>query len=128
MARRPATRRGYVRAESEAAFQTAVLNLAAFCGWRTYHPPDNRPSGNTGRVQATRAGWPDVAFWRTDDAGRLVVADVSPPAFFLAELKAEKGRMRPEQIETIAELRACGVEVHVWRPSDWAAIEERLRR
>jgi hypothetical protein len=112
---RPRVRRGYVRAESEEAFQTAVLNLAAFTGWETYHPPDNRPSANTGRVQRTRAGWPDVAFWRPGD-------------FFLAELKAERGRVRPDQLSAIESLRAAGVEVHVWRPSDWAAIETRLSR
>ena len=35
-----------------------------------------------------------------------------------AELKAEKGRLRPDQEKWIAALGAC----YVWRPSDWPAI------
>lgn len=110
-------------AESEEAFQTALVNLATFCGWISYHPPDNRPSANTGRVQATRAGWPDVALWRPPERR----PEDDRPRFFLAELKAEKGRLSPAQTTTIAELRSCGIEVYVWRPSDWPAIEARLR-
>lgn len=122
---RPRVRRGYVRAESEAAFQTAVIQLAGFEGWRTYHPPDNRPSANTGRVQKVTAGWPDVTFWRPPDHDVDVVI---AGAFFLAELKAENGRVRPDQLVAHAELRACGIEVNVWRPSDWPEIRARLAR
>lgn len=111
--RRPRVQRGYVRAESEDAFQTAFVNLAVFTGWRCYHPPDNRPSRNTGRVQAVAPGFPD---WTLVRAPRLV----------FAELKAEKGRVRPEQIEWLDELRATGAEAYLWRPSDWKTIERLL--
>lgn len=109
----PRVRRGYVRAESEDAFQTAVVNLAVFCGWRVYHPPDNRPSANTGRVQFVVPGFPDLTLARR-------------PRLIFSELKAEKGRVRPEQIEWLDELRATGAEAYLWRPSDWKTIEALL--
>lgn len=115
MTRRPRVRRGYMPAESEEAFQTKVIQLAGYTGWRAYHPPDNRPSTNTGRVQRVTPGWPDVVLWR-------------PPEIIVVELKAQGGRVRPEQSVVLDELRACGLEVHVWRPSDWPAIEARLTR
>jgi hypothetical protein len=38
------------------------------------------------------------------------------------ELKSEKGKVRPEQSEWLAELGG-----EIWRPSDWPGIQERLR-
>lgn len=114
-ARRPRVRRGYLPTESEAAFQMKVIQLAGFCGWSAYHPPDNRPSGNTGRVQKVAPGWPDLVLWR-------------PPEIMVAELKTEKGKVRPDQRIVLDQLAACGIEVHVWRPSDWAEIEARISR
>jgi hypothetical protein len=131
--------RGVLPAESEAAFQQKVVNLARFCGWRVYHPPDNRPSGRTGRVQDVVAGFPDLTM-------------VRGPRLVFAELKAEKGRLALAQAEWLDALldvtraveivvqesegaRAAGydvprprVDVFVWRPSDWPVIEEALKR
>lgn len=87
----------------EKAFDAALVKLAKRNGWETYHTHDSRRS---------RAGWPDRAFWRE--------------RFLLAELKAEDGRLTQEQTETITTLRNAGVEVYVWRPSQWQEIEKVL--
>lgn len=121
---------------SEPAFQSQVLGLAAFYGWRTYHPPDNAPrTTRGGRVvrQRVTPGYPDLTLVRGAE-------------LLFVELKAEKGRLDPAQREWLDALRTVGdavddvplvreggrphpsVEVHVWRPSDWPAIEKRLAR
>jgi hypothetical protein len=123
-------------AESEAAFQQKVINLAIYNGWRCYHPPDNRPlQARSGRryVQSVAPGYPDLTLARARD-GRLI----------FAELKAEKGRTSTAQEEWLAILRSVaekingpsgvvaefggGIEVYVWRPSDFETIEAVLRR
>jgi len=38
-------------------------------------------------------------------------------------LKADKGRLSPEQKEWIEDLREVGQEVYLWRPSDWDDIQ-----
>jgi hypothetical protein len=70
-------------------------------GWRT---PVSGPSG---------AGFPDLVLARGD---RLI----------LAELKAEGGRLTPEQRDVLDVLRQA-VECHVWRPTDLPAVLEVLR-
>jgi hypothetical protein len=106
-----------MKAESEAAFQRAVMNLATLYGWACYHAPDNRPIKTTsGRVrkQAVVAGYPDLTLVRD---GELI----------FAELKAEKGRVRPEQTRWLEKLdQVPGVETYVWRPSDFDALHARL--
>lgn len=90
-----------------------VIALAGYRGWRFYHAPDNRP-GRNGGVQRVVRGWPDLVLVRDD---RMIVA----------ELKAEKGRLRPGQQEWLDALaQVPGVEAHVWRPSDWPAVEAAL--
>ncbi len=95
------------------------MRLARTYGWRVYHPPANIPfedkRGRRVAKQVSEPGWPDLSLART-------------PEFFLAELKSETGRLSPAQHEWIELLRSCGLEVHVWRPSDFDVIHERLRR
>ena len=86
--------------ESEKGFQRAVVELAALCGWRAFHDYDSRR--NT-------AGFPDLVL-------------VRPPRLIFAELKSERGRVRREQRDWLEELAQCGVEVALWRPSDWDCI------
>lgn len=100
-----AARQALDTASSEREFQATVMELATLLGWRCYHVPDSR---------RCEAGWPDLALWR-------------PPRFLLAELKTNKGRVRLIQQQTIDELRECGLEVHLWRPSQWDTIVETLR-
>lgn len=93
------------REETEAAFQAAVLELARLCGWLAFHPYDSRRNV---------AGWPDLAL-------------VKPPRLLIVELKTTRGRIRPEQRIWLTALAQCpGVEVAVWRPRDWPAIERAL--
>lgn len=125
---RPRVRRGYVRTESEAAFQQALINFLVALGWRYYH---------THRSDRSVPGFPDLVLVRRE---RLI----------FAELKAEKGVVSGPQQEwldalevvagAVAEAAAIAeaedwpgtdvrpsVEVYVWRPSDWPEIEVVLR-
>jgi hypothetical protein len=110
-----------VRRESERAFQTRVIQYATYHGWRHFHAPDNRPVPRTvkGRTVYSRQkitrGWPDLTLWHVR-TGQLLVA----------ELKTEAGRVDPEQTRVLHELEACGMEVHIWRPSDWDTLTARL--
>ena len=116
--RRPSAAR-----QTEKQFQAAVRKLAALqgwdvkCTWNSLHSP---------------AGEPDLRMVR----GQRII---------YAELKTETGRLSPAQAETLAGLRRCaagintaihgsvephpvvGFGVYVWRPGDWAEIEDVLK-
>jgi hypothetical protein len=90
----------------EKEFQDSVVELALTRRWRVWHDNDSRRNA---------AGLPDLLL-------------VRPPRVVFAELKAERGRLSAEQERWQEELGRCpGVEVHVWRPSDWDEIERTLR-
>ena len=81
-------------------------------GWETYHVSDSRKVAN-GRLvgDPMAAGLPD-----------LILVHGSR-GFIFAELKREKGKLRPKQRETLDVMAAAsagtrGVFVHLWRPSD----------
>lgn len=82
---------------TEKTLQECVRRLAKLRSWLYYH---------THRSQFSPAGFPDVIAIKGD---RLVVA----------ELKSDKGKVSPEQQEWLEAFARCGVEVHIWRPSDW---------
>ena len=88
----------------EAEFQAEVVRRAKQLGWDAYHPYYS---------QKSRAGYPDLTLWRE----RVV----------WMELKAETGRLRPDQMVVIDALRKAGAEVYVFRPRDWPQIESVLR-
>lgn len=92
---------------TEAEFQRMVVDLARLNGWFVW---------STRRSDLGRSdpGWPDLAMARDGE-------------FLLAELKTEAGRESKVQRASLG-LLGLAVEVHVWRPSDWADIERRLRR
>lgn len=90
----------------EASFMATVVELAQWRGWRSYHTFDSRRSA---------PGWPDVVLVRGD---RMIAA----------ELKTNRGRVSTAQAEWLAALsRIAGVECHIWRPDDWAAVQAALR-
>jgi len=92
---------------TEKDFQQTVLDLAKLTGWKSYHTHDSRRS---------EAGFPDLVLARD---GRLVAA----------ELKTASGLVTESQRGWLEALALCpGVEVFVWRPSDWSTIEQALRR
>jgi hypothetical protein len=91
----------------ETDFQEQVSHLARLEGWSVYSVPDSR--------RVSLAGYPDMTMWR---GSRLI----------FAELKTEKGRLSPAQIDVLAELRQIPcAEVYVWRPSMFDGIVEILR-
>lgn len=82
----------------------AVIALARLHGYRCFHTHDSRRSA---------AGFPDLVLV---GRGRII----------FAELKAEKGKLSPDQREWLGALRAAGGTTHVWLPSDWPEIVEML--
>ena len=96
-----------LRAILEKDFQAQIVELAALAGWRLiYHTHDSRRSN---------PGFPDLVMMR-------------PPEIIVLEVKREKGRLTAEQGEWIDGFRACGIEAHVVRPSEWERLVARLRR
>lgn len=90
----------------EKAFEEQIRELCKLLGWRRYH---------THRAQFSPAGFPDDVLVRRE---RLI----------FAELKAENGKVSREQQAWLDDLaHVPGVEVYVWRPSDWDQIVEVLR-
>jgi hypothetical protein len=91
---------------SEKQFMASVVELARWCGWLIFHPFDSRRS---------TAGFPDLTLVRD---GRLL----------FCELKSERGRVSADQQQWLDALQLAGCDVVVWRPDDWPAIVEALRR
>ncbi len=93
-------------AMSEAAWQTMITDYATLTGWRWHHQRLSKQS---------RPGWPDLTLCRSS---RLI----------FAELKTERGTVRPEQtawLHALREVPSC--EVFVWRPRHWALVQQVLR-
>lgn len=101
---------------SEAVWQTRILEVARLYGWRAHHArPALRQSGRWSTPITGNPGFPDLVLC---GHGRLIVA----------ELKTDTGRIRPEQQQWLNALRQVpGVEVAVWRPADWDAVQDQLR-
>lgn len=91
--------------QSERSFQEQVLKLAKVLHWRTYH---------TWSSLHSPAGFPDAVIVRR-------------PRVAFIEFKAEGRHPTPDQQAWLEDLRACGQEAYLWRPSDWDEIERTLR-
>lgn len=108
-----------MRQGTEAPFQQQVTQLARFYGWDLiFHAPDNIPrQTRSGRVvkQHVAPGFPDLVM-------------VRQPELLVVELKAEDGRVSKDQVIWLNALAACGVETHIWKPSDFDELHERLAR
>jgi VRR-NUC domain len=94
---------------SEAQFQAQVVKLAELYSWRWYH---------TLRSKGSAAGFPDLV---------LVRARHPKPRVIFAEIKADRTPVTDDQRAWIDELRACDVEVYIWRPKHFERIEKLLR-
>jgi hypothetical protein len=113
-------------AVSEASFQKAVIEYAQRCGWEVRHVHDSRrqvvrKDGTKFYVgDALAAGLPDLFMWR---GVKLT----------MAELKTDRGTLRPAQVavldalQKVADASGGALMVAVWRPRDWPTIEEALR-
>lgn len=101
---------------TEAQFGAAVVEMARLLGWRVAHfRPARTLAGWRTPVAADGTGFPDLVLVRGD---RLV----------FAELKAARGRPTDEQSAWLAALAGVErVDVALWRPADWDAIERALR-
>lgn len=96
--------------QSEASFQRQVIQLATAYGYRCYHTHDSRRS---------QPGFPDLVLVRRKARGR------SGRVIF-AELKTDKGRMRPAQQEWLYELLEADAEAYIWRPGEMERIQRIL--
>ena len=96
---------------TETQLQNTVTDMARSFGWMLYHP---------WRSVKSETGFPDLVL-------------VRPPRVIIAELKTQKGKLRPGrwtksktnprwlpgQDEWLAAFGGCpGVETHLWRPQD----------
>ena len=90
---------------SEKAFAQQVVDAARLTGWMVYRTFDSRRSPS---------GYPDLCMVRGS-------------RFIIAELKTERGALRPDQREWLRALDEAVPEVHLWQPRDWDRILEVLR-
>jgi hypothetical protein len=91
---------------SEADLQRAVIDAAHTFGWMAHH---TRPA----QYQSGRWATPIQG-----DPGFVDLVLVRDGVVLFVELKAEKGRIRPEQMRWIVELGGI-----VWRPEHWTSGE-----
>ena len=89
---------------TEAQWQKRVTDYAALRHLRVWHDNDSRRND---------AGLPDLLI-------------VGPGGVAWLELKSAKGRVRREQAEWLADLRAAGQHAHVYRPEDWSDVKALL--
>ena len=83
---------------TEADLREQVRDLCKLYGWEMYFSWTS--------IHSPR-GFPD-----------LVLANPEQRRVIFAELKNEKGNLTPAQEEWFDTLKACGQEVHLWRPAD----------
>jgi hypothetical protein len=101
----------------EKEWQAQVIDAAHLFGWKIAHfRPAKTERGWRTPVQADGKGFPD-----------LVLLHPAKGKMLVRELKAEKGRMRPEQTAWLEWFAACGVDSDIWRPSDFDRMMVELR-
>lgn len=108
-------RRNTAEALTEEQWQQQVVQLAGFYRWRHLHVRRTIGRGKRWTTSTNVVGWPDLLLWHEQQ--QRVVA---------AELKSERGPVRPEQLEVLASLEAAGIETYVWRPSDLDEVQRAL--
>jgi hypothetical protein len=100
---------------SEKSFQSVVVEIARWHGWKVFHPlPAQNSRGRWATHQIGDPGFPD-----------LVLAH-SEHGLLFAELKSLTGRLSEAQIGWINTLTAANCAVVVWRPSDLETIKQVL--
>lgn len=100
---------------TEDDFCRAVIAFAQLNHWKVAHfRPGMTKSGKwVTAVQGDGKGFPDLVLVR----GNCLI---------FAELKAEKGKLSPEQENWWRDLLNAGANFKIWRPSDWPEIERIL--
>ena len=92
----------------EKDFMAQVIDVAHANHWLCAHfRPAMMANGHwVTAVQADGKGYPDLTL-------------VKPPRVLFVEVKGDDGRMSPEQVVWIGNLKSCpGVETYVWRQKD----------
>jgi hypothetical protein len=97
---------------SETDWLAWVLDVAQLHGWRVAHHRPARTANGWRTPMQGNSGVPDLLLGRNGDV-------------LLAELKANRGQIRPEQRAWLAHLGDHG---RVWRPRDAEAVLARLER
>lgn len=98
----------------ERDFQADIIQFAEDAGWIVWYTHQSGPGRGLGRHSPP--GEPDL---------RLV----RPPRVLFVELKGPKTRLTLPQEGAQGHLGQCpGVEVYLWRPSDWDEIVRTLER
>lgn len=91
---------------TEAELQATIVEVAQTFGWLVFHDRDSRTNAS---------GFPDLVL-------------VKRPRVLLVELKAEKGRLNPDQRVWIDELSGCDtIASGVIRPADLDRMLATLR-
>lgn len=101
---------------SESDLQKVIVDYAILHRWMCHHSrPARMQSGKWATPLQGHKGLPDLILARDG-------------VVIFAELKAERGRVSPEQRQWL-EAIGCGSShaCFVWRPSDWPTIVEILR-
>ena len=100
---------------TEAEFQTQVTDLASLLGWRWMHVRRSKVRNERWATATSVPGWPDLFLWHPTQQRVAAV-----------ELKSQAGNVTKLQRELLDELEAAGLEVYVWRPSDFDALHRVL--
>lgn len=104
-------RQAVAAAMSERELVDNIIDRARWLGYRACHFRPARMKDGEDRdrwvtpIQGDK-GWPDIVI-----AGK--------GRFLVVEAKSEKGDLEPDQRLWIAALELAGVDVRIWRPSDW---------
>jgi len=97
---------------SEDELQARILQAARLYGWRAAHFRPARTAKGWRTPMSGDPGFPDLVLARD---GVVIVA----------ELKSRRGQTSPDQDLWLDEL---GDHAVLWRPGDWPAIQNELRR
>lgn len=110
----------HTRDATEEEFQALVVDLARRHGWMVHYTADwvHRLIRADMDNRKRSRDWPDRGF------PDLIL--MKPPRLLIVENKSRMGRLNPGQAEWIAGLRACGVDVRLWRPADEVDIVDVL--
>jgi len=100
---------------SEAAWSAVVRDAAHHGGWLMTHFRPGRTDQGWRTALEGDPGWPDWIFCHP-----------TLHRFVVAELKSQKGVWPPHEREWFDALAGAGVEVYLWRPSDWPQVESVL--
>lgn len=107
--------------QTERQWQSQVLKYATLMGWRVWHDnatnaPRRCPECKEPiHLPRNASGLPDLILVRR-------------PRVVWVELKSERNTLTDDQRDWISDLRACGQEAYLWRPSDWRNVERILAR